>query len=108
MIGSGNFQADPFLAFVKRIFWSDSAPKTLADGIFCVPWTLDHFSRVNAGLGVGGRPNVVVSHKPERVWRTEKLSEDTLDEQLMGIRHAEEYVGGFRHCLHPGLSNVDN
>lgn len=107
-LGSGSIQADPFLAFVKRIFWSDSAPKTLGDGIFCVLWTLDHVSRVNAGLGVGGRPNVVVLQKRENEWRAEKLSDDTLDEQLMGIRLAEDYMGDFRHFFSPGLSNGDN
>ncbi|MCY3979241.1 MAG: hypothetical protein OXG23_14170 [Chloroflexi bacterium] len=106
-IGSGNIQADPFLAFVKRIFWKDSTPKTLADGIFCVLWTLDHVSRVNAGLGVGGRPNVVVLQNRENKWRAEKMSDVTLGEQLMGIQNAEDYMGRFRHYYSPGLSNSD-
>jgi len=106
-IGSGDFQADPFLAFVKRILWKDGAPRTLADGIFCVLWTLDHVSRVNAGLGVGGRPNVIVLQNQDGRWRAEKLSDDKLGEQLMGIQIAEDYMGRFREYIGPELSKGD-
>ena len=77
-IGSGSFQADPFLAFIKRIFWSDSAPEKTSDGVFCVLWTLDHVSRVNAGLGVGGRPNVVVLKIIDSAWQAERLNDHYL------------------------------
>ena len=106
-IGSGSLQADPFLAFVKRILWQGSVPRNMAEGIFGVLWTLDHVSRVNAGLGVGGRPNVVVLQKQEDEWRAEKLSDEALDEHLMGIRIAENYMGGFRNYFSPGLYRID-
>src|ERR1035437_7507378 len=39
-IGSGQFCADPFLAFIKRIFWPDRLPK-LSEGIFATYLKLD-------------------------------------------------------------------
>ena len=95
-IGSGSFQADPFLAFVKRIFWDDVAPNTIAAGLFCVLWTLDHVSRVNAGLGVGGRPNVAVLRRRDKTWNAERLSDDYLFEQMQAIPVVEDRLRAFR------------
>lgn len=100
-IGSGSFQADPFLAFVKRIFWDDAAPKTIAAGLFCVLWTLDHVSRVNAGLGVGGRPNVAVLRRGDHTWNAERLSDEFLFEQMEAIPEAEDKLRSFRDRLDP-------
>lgn len=94
-LGSGSVQADPFLAFVKRIFWNDSVPKMLADGIFCVLWTLDHVSRVNAGLGVGGRPNVYVLRQNDVSWQATRISKPFLAEQLISIKAAEDTLRVF-------------
>ncbi len=100
-IGSGSLQADPFLAFIKRILWRNSAPNNMAEGIFSVLWTLEHVSRVNAGLGVGGRSNVFVLKTLDNVWTAEKLSKHDLDEQLIAIPVAENYMGEFRHYFSP-------
>ena len=94
-------QADPFLAFVKRIFWDDAAPKTVAAGIFCVLWTLDHVSRVNAGLGVGGRPNVAVLKRSDQTWSAELLNDDLLFEQMQAIPVVEDNLRSFRDRLDP-------
>ena len=100
-IGSGSFQADPFLAFVKRIFWDDAAPKSIAAGIFCTLWTLDHVSRVNAGLGVGGRPNVAVLKRLGNAWQAERLEDDLLFEHIQSIPAAEGRLRSFRERLEP-------
>ncbi|MCY4539672.1 MAG: hypothetical protein OXE52_15765 [Chloroflexi bacterium] len=100
-IGSGSFQADPFLAFIKRIFWSDRAPEKTSDGVFCVLWALDHVSRVNAGLGVGGRPNVFELKKTNTVWKAERLSEHYLEEQLISIQAAEDKLRELRDRFRP-------
>ena len=107
-IGSGSFQADPFLAFLKRIFWSESAPEKTSDGVFCTLWTLDHVSRVNGGLGVGGRPHVFVVGKQDHTWQAVKLSEHYLEEQLVAIGVAEEYVGNLRNYFGHDSANVDS
>jgi hypothetical protein len=39
VIGSGQMLADPFLGFIRRIFWKPTGPTT-AEGIFAAIWTL--------------------------------------------------------------------
>ena len=51
-LGSGQPIADPFLAFLRRLFWPDHEP-TVAEGRFAAVWTIDHVRRTNPG-GVGG------------------------------------------------------
>ena len=55
-IGSGQVQADPFLAFVKRVAWNDQQPETVKQGIVVVLWTLRYVMARNSALGVGGQP----------------------------------------------------
>jgi len=51
-LGSGQPIADPFLAFMKRILWSDHAP-SLAEARLVAAWTIRHVVQTNPG-GVGG------------------------------------------------------
>lgn len=100
-IGSGSIQADPFLAFLKRIFWNDSAPEKTSAGVLSILWTLDHVSRVNAGLGVGGRPNVFTLSKGQDSWLAERINEYYLREQLLALEAAEERLRSFRDSFIP-------
>ena len=47
-IGSGQPTADPFLAFIRRIFWGKNKP-TVSEGIFSVWWALHHAITVSPG-----------------------------------------------------------
>jgi hypothetical protein len=47
-IGSGQYCADPFLAFLRRIFWPNRQPN-LAEGIFAIMWTLDQAIKTSPG-----------------------------------------------------------
>ena len=107
-IGSGSLQADPFLAFLKRIFWKDSAPEKTTDGVLSILWTLDHVSRVNAGLGVGGRPNVFILSKGQDAWLAERLDEYYLREQLLALEAAEGALRSFRDRFNPKQSNNED
>jgi len=51
-VGSGQPIADPFLAFLKRLFWPNRVP-TLAEGRLAAVWTIAHVTKTNPG-GVGG------------------------------------------------------
>lgn len=51
-LGSGQPIADPFLAFLRRVFWPTTAP-TLAEGRLIAVWTIEHVAQTNPG-GVGG------------------------------------------------------
>src|ERR1019366_7777330 len=47
-LGSGQPLADPFLAFLRRIFWRDKPP-SLNDGVFAATWTLHHAIEMHPG-----------------------------------------------------------
>ncbi len=100
-LGSGQAQADPFLAFVKRIFWNNRAPKTIPEGIFGVLWTLQHVSTVKAGGGVGGKASIAVLEQQDNVWTAEKLNEDRLSEHLLAVGEAESLLKEFRKRFNP-------
>ena len=103
-IGSGAFQADPFLAFVKRTFWNDQAPRNTSEGIFGVLWTLDHVAKVNAGLGVGGRSRIAVLKKQGKYWKAVKLSDDHLAEHRLVIDDAEDILRKYRNRFNPAVN----
>lgn len=51
-IGSGQSIADPFLAFLRKVFWKDRLP-SLSDGMFAIMWTLRHAIETAPG-GIAG------------------------------------------------------
>jgi 20S proteasome alpha/beta subunit len=87
-MGSGQAIADPFLAYLKRLFWLDSAP-TLAEGRLVATWVLEHATRTNAG-GIGGPTQLAdltcVKHKP----RIEVYDADRIQEHLQNVHSAED------------------
>ncbi len=92
-IGSGDFQADPFLAFVKRVVWNDRYPDSIDDGVLGVLWALQHVITVNGGLGVGGSPVIGILKKYEEIWEADILKGPLLDQNLQRIDEAEKAVG---------------
>lgn len=94
-IGSGSNKADPFLAFVKRILWSDEAPNSTRLGIFGVLWTLQHVSTVSPILGVGEPHWIVVLERQGTHWMATKLGKGELLEHRQAIVEAEDALRRF-------------
>jgi hypothetical protein len=88
-LGSGQTLADPFLAFLRRVFWPTDLP-SLLDGQLAAVWTLDHVIRVNAG-GVAGNIQLVVLTKDAsgRNWRCDAVSQEDVDELPRGVAKVE-------------------
>jgi len=103
-IGSGQSIADPFLAFLRRIFWKEKTP-TLADGIFATLWTLDHAIAINPG-GVAEPKQIVVLKKEESAHKARELSENDFNEHYQAIEAAEKSLSNFRESL-GGTENIE-
>jgi 20S proteasome alpha/beta subunit len=99
-IGSGQNIADPFLAFLRRVFWKDRLP-TIPEAGFAVVWTLIHAIRTAPGgiaepicLGVlqvkGAQPTARL------------LSDAELREHRVMVDEAEKYLNSFPKSLQPG------
>ena len=86
-IGSGQPQADPFLAFIRRIFWPSGLP-TLTDGELACIWTLSEVIKHSPG-GVGGAIQVVVLTKEKSKWKAYELSKPDIDTHLQALAEME-------------------
>jgi hypothetical protein len=88
-IGSGQPTADPFLAFIRGIFWPERLPP-LNDGIFATIWTLRHTIKTRPG-GVGGRVQIVTLSKDGgNRWTARELSRAEFGEPQQMIQTMEE------------------
>lgn len=88
-IGSGQSQADPFLAFIKEAVWNGQQPDSVQQGIVGVLWALEHVIAVNAGHGVGGKPSIGVLEKIDSGWTASILAPERLDLYRGSIENAK-------------------
>ncbi len=98
-IGSGQPIADPFLAFLRRVFWPDKLPD-LRNGILSVTWTLLHVIDVNAG-GVSEPIQLAVLAKSRgRELQARELTSDDIEEHRQQAKDVERYLREFRDTEH--------
>lgn len=78
-VGSGQPAADPFLAFVRRVFWEKTMP-SVDEGIFAATWTLEHCIEAQPG-GIAHPIQIVTLRKDgNKNWGATQLSDDELGE----------------------------
>ena len=94
-IGSGQQNADPFLAFLRGTFWPDSMP-ALSGGIFATLWALTETIRSAPGY-VGGPISIAILKNGS----ARMLDDDDLREHQEAIAHAQEALRAFREELEP-------
>ena len=88
-IGSGQHIADPFLAFLRRIFWPNRLPTT-SEGKASAVWTLYHAIQTNPG-GIGFPMQVVTLSMQGGKPKAAELSREEIDtEHIQGIEDAEK------------------
>jgi hypothetical protein len=96
-IGSGQPIADPFLAFLRRIFWPAGLP-TLAEGIFAVLWTLTH-AILTAPGGISEPVQIAVLEHSSGKWKARELPEEEQQEHREAIGFAESSLASFRESF---------
>lgn len=87
-MGSGQPIADPFLALLKRLFWSASPP-TLPEARLAAVWTIDHVRRTNPG-GVALRTQLAVLQSREGKLEAVLCPENDIQEHMQKIGDAEK------------------
>ena len=96
-IGGGQKLADPFLAFLRRIFWPDGLP-LLSDGILAALWTLEQAVLTNTG-GVSRPIQILTLSKnkaTEYKWTVRELANEDLAEHYQNIADAERALANYR------------
>jgi hypothetical protein len=89
-IGSGNYLAEPFLAFIKRLLWGGTLP-SLSLGIFSAVWALDHAIRTSPG-GVSKPMQVIIVRGENSSFQARELSDAELGEPLQAVNSAENSI----------------
>ncbi len=99
-MGSGQLLADPFLAFVSRLFWQAGERPRLADAKLAVAWTLQHAIEFNPG-GIGGTPQIGILEKRGDEWEAGMLD---VGEVLGQVRELEAHIRGYRTAFMQNVS----
>jgi 20S proteasome alpha/beta subunit len=103
-LGSGQLLADPFLAFLRRIFWPDHSP-TVNEGVLATLWSLTQAIRTNPG-GVGDPIQIMTLEKDERgEFKIRELTDSDLGEHEQAIADAEKVLANYREFLKPAPSD---
>lgn len=89
-VGGGQGIADPFLAFLRRVFWFDTSP-TVLDGIFVAMWTLQHAIQVSPGGLAGPVEIAVLDRRGARL-----LSHDELVDHQQHVETFEQDMKRYR------------
>jgi 20S proteasome alpha/beta subunit len=92
-IGSGQKIADPFLAFLRRIFWEESLPN-VRQGILATLWTLEH-AILTAPGGISDPTQIVILKKDGSEFIASEISKDDFNEARDAIASAEETLRKF-------------
>lgn len=96
-IGSGQMIADPFLAFVRRVFWPAGCP-TLSDGTFSTVWTLRHAIDTIPG-GVADPIQVAILERTKGEWSARELDAAEIEQHVEAIKDAEQSLKDWRSRL---------
>lgn len=100
-IGSGMPLADPFLAFLRRIFWEKRLP-SVSEGVFATLWTLRQAIQTTPG-GVA-EPIQIIEMKDGKA---RELAEDEFREHDEAIEAAEKSLRDYReHMKSPATEEV--
>ena len=88
-VGSGQAIADPFLAFLRHIFWSNRLP-SLSEGVFATLWTLQHAIQTSPG-GVSEPIQIVVVKRGKKSEiEARELGSEELEDHSVAIAHLED------------------
>jgi 20S proteasome alpha/beta subunit len=102
-VGSGQPIADPFLSFLREVFWNNLAPKSLADSIFAANWTLHHVIKTSPAF-VGEPSQIMVLKQTgteQEGWIAKELTEDELQEHNENIAAAENHLRKYADIFRP-------
>ena len=88
-MGSGEPSADPFLGFLRKVYWPTGRP-TLNDGVLAAYWTVQHAIDMKVS-GVGFTADVFVVQPEGKGYVASQLTEAQLAEHNEFMKSAEEF-----------------
>lgn len=93
-MGSGQLIADPFLGFIRDVFW-DNAPPSCQDGIFAAVWTLSHTIDLNPG-GINGPIRIATLRLVDGKCEARILEDRELEEHKQHVAEIKMHLREYR------------
>jgi 20S proteasome alpha/beta subunit len=93
-IGSGQNLGDPFLAFLRSVFWKDTPP-SIADGVFATYWSLSHAIRRNTGGVADPKQIMTAQRNKDGQVSIRELEPEELEETDQAVKSAELHLSKF-------------
>lgn len=94
-LGSGQMLADPFMAFLRGIFWEDGKLPTLNEGLFATVWTLTQAIAVSPAyiaLPIG----IFTLRQSGASCQARQVNDSELGELGQAVAGAREWLGQYR------------
>jgi len=95
--GSGQQLTDPFLAFIRNVFWSDGPPN-LKGGKFTVRWTLQHVCELAPG-GINEPIHIATLSSHKGKFKAKMLTEEDMLESANLVSDATAQFSKFRDVI---------
>lgn len=93
-MGSGQNITDPFLAFMRSVFWADGRQPNVREGVFATAWALEHVVDCNPG-GVDGPISIAVLERNRNNLAARRIRDEELDEIREHIDEAKTRLRDF-------------
>lgn len=100
-MGSGQNITDPFLGFIRKLFWHQGMP-SLSEGIFATIWTLQHACELNPG-GIKEPIDVAILENKDGNIAAKLLIPEELVEHTNYIKELEKHI-----MLFPSKKETDS
>lgn len=96
-MGSGKLTADPFLGFLRKVYWPNDLP-TLQEGALAAYWTIQHAIDMKVP-GVGFSVDVFTIEPSGKTFAARKLDDAEVTEHVEFIKASEEALRGVRDAI---------
>ncbi|MCW5556798.1 MAG: hypothetical protein KIT22_03005 [Verrucomicrobiae bacterium] len=97
-MGSGQAITDPFLAFLKRVFYKNRQP-TVREALFLASWALNHVIELNPG-GINGPSQIAtITFDTKGSPCASVLTDDQIGEHLDSAEGAEKHLADYMQKL---------
>lgn len=99
-MGGGQLITDPFLGFLRSVFFPDSKP-SVRDGIFLTTWALEHAIELNAG-GIDGPVQIGVLEQTDGQYKARMIEGDELGQHRQSVESAKAHLATYAAELTTG------
>ena len=103
-MGSGKMSADPFLGFLRKVYWPKELP-TIQEGALAAYWTIQHAIDMKV-TGVGFSVDVFCVVPSGKTFSARKLDDAELAEHVSFIEASEDALRNVRDAITAPIADI--